>query len=394
MPAANSQIIEEPSAIAASLQVGLEVIVQKDVGQEKQWATILGWSAEQFLLLDGPAVWAAAAQLFPQNRLLVRFISLGSFYGFDAKVLVLFKNPLLVVTEWPRQLERMALSQENRYAVNLPVELAPVEAEGGLGQNHAGALTDISQGGCQVRLKRAPATTRDFYKGSLARLGLRLTAGAPPIPLTAEVRNTQRTGTDLVLGMRFTPDQDKAMAQLQLQLAPQLRANGAPPAPEPTPEPAPPAPEPAPTTPAPAATPPPARETSPSRPQPPPTPAATAPPARKAPSARPQPLPTPAAPPPRPARPEPPPAPSRSRTVPSELRVDTSSTPVTLEDISAERAAAILGVEAVEGSMLAVLKCRELVRAWVEKYGESAMRERRGVLLREANRIEGLRLVP
>lgn len=389
MPAANSQTIEDPSAIAASLQVGLEVIVQKDVGQEKQWATILGWSAEQFLLLDGPAVWAAAAQLFPQNRLLVRFVSLGSFYGFDAKVLVIFKNPLLVVTEWPRQLERMALSQENRYAVNLPVDLAPVEAEGGLGQTHSGALTDISQGGCQVRLKRTPATTRDFYKGSLARLGLRLTASAPPIPLTAEVRNTQRTGTDLVLGMRFTPDQDKAMAQLQLQLAPQLRANGAPPAPEPapepTPEPAPPAPEPAPATPAPAATPPPAKETSSPRPQPPPTPAAAEPPARKASPARPQP--------PRPARPEPTPAPSQSRTVPSELRVDTSSTPVTLEDISAERAAAILGVEAVEGSMLAVLKCRELVRAWVEKYGESAMRERRGVLLREANRIDGLRLI-
>ncbi len=369
MPAANSQIIEEPSAIAACLQVGLEVIVQKDVGQEKQWATILGWSSEQFLLLDGPVAWASAAQLFPQNRLLVRFISLGSFYGFDAKILVIFKNPLLVVTEWPRQLERMALSQENRYAVSLPMELAPVEAEGGLGQNHFGALNDISQGGCQVRLKRTPAATRDFYKGSQARINLRLAEGAPPVQLTAEVRNTQRTGSDLVMGMRFAPDQDKAMAQLQLQLAPQLRTNGAELTPEPPSPPAPTPPEAAPPREAPPAT----RGSS---------PADGPAPQREAP------------PPPRPARPAPPPPARQTRPVPRDLRVDTSSTPITLEDISAERAAAILGVESVGGSMLAVLKCRELVRAWVEKYGETTMRERRGLLLREANRIEGLRLVP
>ena len=146
MAAPNAMIIDNPAAIAACLQVGLEVIVQKDVGQEKQWATIVGWSPEQFLLLDGPATWAAAAQLFPQNRLLIRFISLGSFYGFDAKVLVLFKNPLLVVTEWPRQLERMPLSRENRYAVTLAVDRLAKQASGSGGSGpHRGEGADRSR---------------------------------------------------------------------------------------------------------------------------------------------------------------------------------------------------------------------------------------------------------
>ena len=133
MPAANSKIIDDVAAISACLQVGLEVIVQKEVGQEKQWASIVGWSPEQFLLMDGPATWVGMGQLFAQNRLLIRFISLGSFYGFDAKVLTVFKTPLLVVIEWPRQLECMALSKENRYAVNLGVELIPRESDGSLG---------------------------------------------------------------------------------------------------------------------------------------------------------------------------------------------------------------------------------------------------------------------
>lgn len=376
MAAPNAIIIDNPATIAACLQVGLEVIVQKDVGQEKQWASILGWSPEQFLLLDGPVAWASAAQLFPQNRLLIRFISLGSFYGFEAKVLVLFKNPLLVVTEWPRQLERMALSQENRYAVNLAVDLVALESDGSLGQTHSAILNDISQGGCQVRLRRSPATVRDFYKGSQARLFLKPAENAPPVQLTAEVRNTQRTGSDLVLGMRFVPGQDKAMSQVQLHLAPQLSSDGAPP-----PEPAPPPPEPAPPPLEPA--PPPPESTAPLEPPPAARPAPR-PPEILADSAAPSSRPVPA-----------PPAakPARARPVPNDLRVDVTSTPVSLEDISAERAAAILGVESVGGSMLAVLKCRELVRAWVEKYGESAMRERRGLLLREAHRIEGLRLI-
>lgn len=374
MAAPNAMIIDNPAAIAACLQVGLEVIVQKDVGQEKQWATIVGWSPEQFLLLDGPATWAAAAQLFPQNRLLIRFISLGSFYGFDAKVLVLFKNPLLVVTEWPRQLERMPLSRENRYAVNLAVELVALEGDGSLGPTHPAILTDISQGGCQVRLRRSPTTVRDFYKGGQARLILRLSEASAPILLTAEVRNIQRTGSDLVMGMRFAPDQDKAMSLLQLQLAPQLSGNGLlPPAGEP-PSREPPSREPAPAAQGPvtATSEPPAAATPPE-----PKPA----PQRGKPAAPPAPQTAPAAP------------PQRCKTASDDQRVDTCNTPITLEEISAERAAAILGVEAVEGSMLAVLKCRELVRAWVEKYGESAMRERRGLLLREAKRIEGLRLV-
>lgn len=361
MPASSSETISEPGAMAAAFQVGLELIVQKEMSQEKQRATLLGWTAGEFLLLDGPAQWVAMGQLFTQNRLLVRFISLGLFYGLSAKVLTVFKNPLIVVLEWPRGLERIALSSENRYALNTPVEVAGQVGEDQFGPPHPGILTDISRGGCQVRVKRTPDSARDFFQGSQARLDLALPGRNAQTAILAQVRNTQRTGTDLIMGMRFLDGQEAILGLAQMYLAPQLRLeekqavnvaeSPAPPAPACAPEPPPRPPRPA------------------------------APPAPPSPPAPPPPQPAPSA-------PLPPTEP-----VPAELRVDTSATPITLEDMTAERAAGVLGLSALGGSMLAVLKCRELVRAWVEKYGETAMRERRGVLLRECARIEGLELI-
>ncbi|MFZ5585396.1 MAG: PilZ domain-containing protein [Thermodesulfobacteriota bacterium] len=349
--------------MAAALQVGLELIIQKEVSQERQRAGLVGWSPGEFILIDGPTHWVGMGQLFAQNRLLVRFISLGSFYGFSAKVLTVFKSPLLVVLEWPRHLECMALSNENRYALNTPVGLAGQVAEGQYGPLHPGVLSDISRGGCQVRVKRSPQTTRDFFQGSQARLELILAGRNAPVAVLAQVRNTQRTGTDLIMGMRFLEGQEAALGLAQMYLAPQLRVEEMRANPEGAPEPAPePARKPAREAPAASAPPPP--------PPPPPPPAPVAP---------------------SPARPAP--ASPSFEPVPQEQRVDTSANPITLEEMTAERAAGVLGVSALGGSMLAVLKCRELVRAWVEKYGETTMRERRGVLMRECARIQGLELI-
>lgn len=365
MAANNSETIGDPAAMVTSFQVGLELIVQKEVSQEKQRANLVGWTAGEYLLIDGPSQWVAMGQLFAQNRLLVRFIALGQFYGFAAKVVTVYKNPLLVVLEWPRNLERIALSSENRYALSTPVEVAGQAGDGGYGEPHPGLLNDISKGGCQVRVKRTPEAARDFFQGSQARLDLNLPGRNAVTSIRAQVRNTQRTGTDLIMGMQFLEGQDAALGLTQMYLAPQLRIEGMQAGGD-----EPPAPAAAPASKAP------------------PEPRAGAP--GVAYSAGPPAGRTPAAPVARRATVQGP-SPS-SPPVPDDLRVDTTTTPISLEEMTAERAATVLGVSAVGGSMLAVLKCREMVRAWVEKYGESAMRERRGVLLRECARIPGLEL--
>jgi hypothetical protein len=67
-----------------------------------------------------------------------------------------------------------------------------------------------------------------------------------------------------------------------------------------------------------------------------------------------------------------------------------SPSPVELDEVTPTLAAEVLGVAKVEGTALAVLTCRKLVRAYLERFGMLETTEKRGLLLRECRRIEGL----
>lgn len=67
-----------------------------------------------------------------------------------------------------------------------------------------------------------------------------------------------------------------------------------------------------------------------------------------------------------------------------------SPSPVELDDVTPSVAAEVLGVAKVEGTALAVLDCRRLVRAYLERFGMLETTEKRGLLLRECRNIQGL----
>jgi hypothetical protein len=361
-----SLTVSDPARIEAVLQVGLQVIVQKEVGQERVWARVVGWLPEGAVILDGPAQWVGVGQLFAQNRLLVRFLSLGSFYGFATRVITVLKSPLLVVLEWPKQLDKVPLSSETRCVINVPTQIAPRNPDGSYGPAGEALLADISRGGCQARGKRGDLAAADLSPGRPVRLTLAVPNFPQPLEVQAQIRNTQVTGSEVVMGLRFEDGQAKTLERLQLILAPMLRLGGdngvseAPAAES--------APAAAPVKAAPAAPPAPKIVTS--------LALDTQPLAARSASKTPPPGDGP-----------------RVFAVPEELRVDTTATKVRLEEMTAERTAAILGVRALGGSMAAVIKAREMVRAWVEKYGEFSVRERRRLLLRDCATIQGLKLI-
>ncbi|MFH1057580.1 MAG: hypothetical protein V1797_02735 [Pseudomonadota bacterium] len=65
-------------------------------------------------------------------------------------------------------------------------------------------------------------------------------------------------------------------------------------------------------------------------------------------------------------------------------------TPLDLDEVTPALAAEVLGVAKVEGTALAVVDCRKLVRAYLERFGMLEATEKRSLLLRECRRIDGL----
>ena len=79
---------------------------------------------------------------------------------------------------------------------------------------------------------------------------------------------------------------------------------------------------------------------------------------------------------------------------PAARRRECAPAPVELEEVTLSLAAEVLGVRKVEGTALAVLSCRKLVRAYLERFGMLETTEKRALILRECHRIEGLVLRP
>lgn len=342
----------------AVFQVGLPVLVQAQGDAHRHWARLAGWLAGEAVILALPPAEQQDLGQAGAGPTLVRFFSLGGFYGFQSPGLAAVESPRLAVLAWPQGLERVPLSSEKRYALRIPMQMTML----GRGREESwpweAQLGDISLGGCQARLPRGQAEEQALVKGVVLRLAVSLEDEAQDLVVKAQVRNLQCTDRELLLGLRFENGQDQALGRLQLALAPQLLLGGSAETPEDA-DPEPEAPPPPPLAePAPLAMPP--LDTEPLLP-------IQAPPSAK--------------------------TGQRKRKASGPGKVDTTATRVRLEDISAERAASILEVSDLGGSLAAIIQARETVRAWVEKYGENSVRERAGLLRRECARIEGLLLI-
>lgn len=384
-------LVRQLDDIDRVFQVGHNVVVQKETGQEKQWARMVGWNPQSVVMLDGPLQWAAERPATGQPRLVARFFSLGYLYGFRAEVVAVFQTLPLVVLEWPSYLEKVPLSSETRYPVNVSVRIRAQKWDGTYTDPQDGLLVDISLGGCQAKIKRTGKSALAFGRDRLALLSFFPYNALEPLIVAAQIRNTHLTKSEVVMGLRFETGQAETLDYLRAWLAPQLRL-------EKDKEfllataprwsgsrlsavlPAPPAPAPPPTAP----------PTSPDKGQ--------------APEARMEAGPVPAA-------EDSPRNPlgivsrrqgrrtTGRRAVTAGCatreveRVDMKPSTLRLEDITLEKAAAILGVQGLEGSIVATTQARQQVLAWVNKYGEFKARSLGTLILKECANIEGLILI-
>ena len=50
----HNKIITDAKTIAGTMQVSSEVLVQKELSDQRHWANFVGWMPGEFIFLDGP----------------------------------------------------------------------------------------------------------------------------------------------------------------------------------------------------------------------------------------------------------------------------------------------------------------------------------------------------
>lgn len=205
-------LITNPSDMADTLEVGGYVLVQKEMGSQKTWCQILGWIIGKFLFLDGPSLWVGRGNLFKGNAILGRYLRLGRLYGFKCAVHEVVRDPLIVIVEWPEQVEAITLSSEMRAKTSFPVTLMAAGVAGG-GQIEA-KLRDLSPLGCQLAIDSPPEEAKNLSQGDTAQLMITLPPEDQATALKADVRNVQARGRELLLGLRFQPGQPEVLTKI------------------------------------------------------------------------------------------------------------------------------------------------------------------------------------
>lgn len=156
-----------------------------------------------FLIVDMPKGYAAAGFL-NNSPLTVRFLSSGSVYAFNAKLMRLHSQPPVLVLEYPEKLRRYNLRSSERISI---VTRARISKDGG-SDHQMGALLDISATGARLGLD----TAEGISPGMMLHLSFILPDGVAVSQLTAVVRNISGENGKYLLGISLL-GQDPAVAE-------------------------------------------------------------------------------------------------------------------------------------------------------------------------------------
>lgn len=219
----DQNLLTDMQDIGGVLVIGQEVVVQKGSTTEKKVAFVQGWNPGRYIILDGLKSLLMSGALFQQNSMLVRYQFLGRVYGFRSIVLAVVSDPPLVVLQWPDRVEKVDLTSEDRFPVDLEVQIASRGGSGPASSPRAGRLRDLSQGGCQVTIKPDRYAIENFVVDCQMKLGFKLPLRQEEFSFDVLVRNVRISPSAITLGLSFVEGQQETVNKLIQLVAPPLR---------------------------------------------------------------------------------------------------------------------------------------------------------------------------
>ncbi len=211
------QVLSDSGEMARVLRVGAEVMLQRELSDQRFAATLAGWVPGEAVIIHEDTPLGLSGELFRRNMLLVRFLSHGAIYGFGSRVLTTMRELSLIILEWPPEMEVVPLSQELRVACRQSATLR-LDGERSL----VAEMRDLSMAGCQVAVALNNPLLSALAAGSRLELSFRLPADQKIERLAAEVRNSRRGQKTMYLGLQFSPEQHDNLALIERIVSMQL----------------------------------------------------------------------------------------------------------------------------------------------------------------------------
>ena len=185
-----------------AVEIGIPVKIELEGIEFALQSTIVGLETNKYLIIKAPEPFLRVEhKLYKGNDLVVRYISDGTVYAFQTRVLEIILKPLpLLFLEYPRIIQHHDLRVQKRLNCHIPVRVVLAD------QENIGCILDLAISGCRCLIRAAKNTTLlpcDLDN----RLDLKciIPGSKEVIKLTGIVKNLKRTRKEIDLGINFDP---------------------------------------------------------------------------------------------------------------------------------------------------------------------------------------------
>lgn len=191
------------------LTPGTPVLIQFAGDRQLHKTAYVGMARGETVIVRLPLTPGVTRWLEGAPTLVVRFVHEGRAYGFEANLQLTQRKPVpLLFLSFPKAVHQMGLRSCERLTV---LEQAVLRIEG---KTYSALMTDVSCGGCRLRLSRTPeALALPEGAAGTVTFGLSL-ENHTEITLKCELLHVDAQGRMVKCRLSFLKDQDLELARL------------------------------------------------------------------------------------------------------------------------------------------------------------------------------------
>lgn len=183
-----------------AVEIGIPIKVEVEGIEIPLQSTIVGLENNRYIIIKAPEPFQRVEhKLFKGNELIVRYISDGTVYAFQTRVLEIITKPLsLLFLEYPRIIQHHELRVQKRLHCHIPVRVLFADKE------NLGCILDLAVSGCRCLIRAAK--NQGLIPCDLdSKLTLKciIPGSKEMITLTGSVKNLKRTRKEIDLGINF-----------------------------------------------------------------------------------------------------------------------------------------------------------------------------------------------
>jgi len=192
-------ILELDKSEGIYIDIGTTVYLEIEGVNFSVTSIFIGMLKEEFMIVTLPKRYKSVKnKLFPDNKMVVKYLYDGSVYAFQTSVIELITSPIRALAiEYPKVVQERELRVVKRNHVVIPGRVEAKKTELSV------VINDISNKGCRFKYNDNKSNATSLREGDILRVYCQFPGVSDEIGAMACVRNVRREKGQLSIGTEF-----------------------------------------------------------------------------------------------------------------------------------------------------------------------------------------------